>query len=59
MAARCAISSMSTDAVKAFAAAMQKLEREPVGHDVVNIPAPAGPTSVQDLADTIAALFDY
>jgi UDP-glucose 4-epimerase len=46
------------DAVKVFAAAMKKLEREPVGHDVINI-CTGRPTSVQDLADTIAALFDY
>jgi UDP-glucose 4-epimerase len=46
------------DAVKAFVAAMDKLEREPVGHDEINI-CSGRPTSIQNLADIIAALMGY
>jgi UDP-glucose 4-epimerase len=46
------------DAVRAFAAAMEKLDAEPIGHDVVNI-CTGRPTTVQNLADIIAALTNY
>ncbi len=44
-----------SDAVKAFVAAMEKLNTEPMGHDVTNI-CTGRATSVQNLADIIAAL---
>jgi UDP-glucose 4-epimerase len=46
------------DAVRAFVTAMEKLDAEPVGHDVVNI-CTGRPTSIQNLADIIAALTNY
>ncbi|MGE3623809.1 MAG: SDR family NAD(P)-dependent oxidoreductase [Bdellovibrionales bacterium] len=46
------------DAVRAFMAAMVKLMEEPAGHDEINI-CTGRPTSIQSLADTIAALVNY
>jgi UDP-glucose 4-epimerase len=46
------------DAVKAFMAAMEKLDREPTGHDVVNI-CTGRPTTIKDLAGIIGALVHY
>jgi len=46
------------DAVRAFAAAMEKLIANPEGHDEINI-CTGRPTSIQSLADTIAALVNY
>ncbi len=46
------------DAVKAFVAGMAKLERDPSGHDELNI-CSGRPTSVQNLADIIAGLINY
>jgi UDP-glucose 4-epimerase len=46
------------DAVKAFVAAMEKLDSEPVGHDEINI-CTGRPTSIQNLADIVAGLLGY
>jgi len=46
------------DAVRAFVAAMEKLAHEPRGHDEINI-CSGRPTSIQNLADIVASLFNY